>query len=76
MNAKQRTELDKMIGELEDIKSRLETMQESEQEKFDNLSEGLQQAESGQKIEQAASNLGDAVSEIESIIGYIETAKE
>lgn len=76
MNADGRKELDKIIGELEDIKSRVETLQEAEQEKFDNLSEGLQQAESGQKLETAASALSDVISDLENAIGNIETAKE
>lgn len=45
--------------DLSSLAGDLESMQEEEQGKFDNLSEGLQQGEKGQAIEQAASDLGD-----------------
>ena len=60
MNAKQRARLKEVVAILEEIK-------EEESAKFDNLPEGLQQAEQGQQIESAKDNLEEA-------IGYVETA--
>lgn len=62
MNQKQRDSLNALIGKLEEIKSEVETAQNEEQEKFDNLSEGLQQSERGQAMEQAANDLEEVVS--------------
>lgn len=74
MNAKQRERMNSIIGELEAPKSDIEDAQNEEQVKFDNMSEGLQQTERGQAIEQAANSLGDAVGAIEEAISAIEEA--
>lgn len=57
MNKTDRAAIAKLIdqinllnGQIEDVKSAAEDLQGSEQEKFDNLSENLQQGERGQAI--------------------------
>ena len=72
MNKSQRKEIDKIILELEtlreqmdDIKSRIETLKDEEQEKFDNLTEALQQNEKGQAIEAATNALETAFDAID-----------
>jgi hypothetical protein len=72
MNDKGRKLIAKWIQGLEDIKSEMETMAEEEQEKFDNLSEGLQQAESGQAMEAAATTLNDAVSTLDDVVASLQ----
>lgn len=74
MNAATRKTIKKMIsdleglrGHIEDLSSQIEDLANEEREKFDNLTEGLQQAESGQAIEQAADNLDSAFSAAESL---------
>lgn len=64
MNAAGRKELDRLFAELreaqekvENIGAEIRTLAEAEQEKFDNLSDGLQQAEAGQKLESMAEAL-------------------
>lgn len=64
MNAAGRKEIDRLFAELRDAQEKIEnigaeirSIAESEQEKFDNLSDGLQQAESGQKLEAMAEAL-------------------
>lgn len=47
---------------------------DAEQEKFENLSEGLQQSEKGQAIEQAAPSLGEAVDSLDSAISEADSA--
>jgi hypothetical protein len=71
MNDKGRKLIAKWIQALEDIQSEMETMVEEEQEKFDNLSEGLQQAESGQAMEAAAATLGDVLTMLENVISEL-----
>lgn len=51
MNQKQRDKLNDFIGKLEEIKAVIEDEQQQEQEKFDNMTEGLQQTERGQACE-------------------------
>jgi len=76
MNAKTRKELNKIYSEIEGHKNRLEEIASEEQDKFDNLSEGLQAAESGQKLEQASSDLQEAVGSLEEALGQIETVRD
>ena len=61
MNQKQRDKLNDFIGKLEEIKAVIEDEQQQEQEKFDNMTEGLQQTERGQACEQAANDLEEIV---------------
>jgi hypothetical protein len=50
----------KAVGiDLDTLGDEVSSMQEEEEEKYNNLSEGLQQSERGQNLEQAASTLGD-----------------
>lgn len=55
MNKQDKKQLQEAINLLENAKSILQTLADAEQEKFDNLSEGLQQSEKGQKFEEDAS---------------------
>jgi hypothetical protein len=76
MNNANRKELEKAIAFIEDAKGIIEQIKDEEQEKFDNLSEGLQQTERGQKFEETASVLDDAFSQLEEAIDNINTATE
>lgn len=68
MNNTTRKELRALIEKLEEVFSDLETMSSDEQEKFDNLTEGLQATEKGQEMEQAASTLSDQAYSLRDII--------
>lgn len=72
MNDQGRKLIAKWKQALEDIKSEAETLAEEEREKFDNLSEGLQQAERGQALETAADNLDSFVESLEELIGSLD----
>ena len=90
MNNARRAEIAKLIdqlseltGKFENIKSELKTFADEEQEKFDNLTEGLQASDRGQSYEAAANALQEAngniecvVSEIENAVSCLETAME
>ena len=52
-------------GSLDDIYTFFENMRDDEEEKFDNLSEGLQGAESGQKLEAAKDELDNAANAVD-----------
>jgi len=61
-----RSEMEALRSQVEDIGTRLRELADAEQDKFDNLSEGLQSSDNGQAIEEAASNLSDAADAAES----------
>lgn len=76
MNAENRKSLQKAIDLLNEAKEIIEQIGEGEQEKFDNLSEGLQQTTRNQRMEEVASNLSDATSNIDDVIYEVERAME
>lgn len=71
MNAKQRKELQGYADSLDEIKSCLETMQEDETEKLDNMPESLQESERGDVMQAAIDNLESAASSLEEAIDYL-----
>lgn len=76
MNAKDRKEVSAIVSELEGLQARLQELADAEQEKFDNMSEGLQAGERGQAIETAAGELSsaaDAVQEALDALGNLES---
>lgn len=90
MNNDRRKALQEAIAKLADVKDILseiegivETAKSEEQEYKDNMPEGLQQGEKGEKadaaidaLESAYSNLETIASELDEFEGYIETATE
>lgn len=76
MNKNDRKELEKalvLLGEAQEI---IDAIKDGEQEKFDNLSEGLQQTEKGQKFEETVSTLEDAWNSIDEAVGSLNEAME
>lgn len=76
MNKQDRKELMRAIGLIEEAKEIVANIMESEQEKFDNLSEGLQQTERGQKFEENVSNLESVDGSLCEAIDNIEYSME
>lgn len=76
MNATDRKQLDKALSMIEDARTIIEEIKDGEQYKFDNLTEGLQQTERGQKFEENVSTLDDAITELENAIDNINSATE
>lgn len=68
MNNNQRKIVRGWQESLEKIKSEIEDMQNKEQEKYENMPDGLQESEKGEALEEAAENLGEAASNIEDAI--------
>lgn len=57
--------LNSLREEMDDVATTIRELSETEQGKFDNMSEGLQQGDTGQAIETAANDLADAASSLE-----------
>ena len=76
MNKATRAEIAGLMEKLENIKSDIENLQSEEQDKFDNMPEGLQQSENGQKCEAASSALECAMSSLGDVINYLEEASD
>lgn len=58
----------KYEGELSELKDSVTQHADDEQEKYDNMSEGLQNADNGQAIEAAAENLTNAADHLEEAV--------
>jgi DNA repair ATPase RecN len=76
MNKNDRKELEKALTLLGEAQEIIDAIKDGEQEKFDNLSEGLQQTEKGQKFEEIVSTLEDAWNSIDEAVGSINEAME
>lgn len=76
MNKQGRDALTKAAALLEQAREIVETIGEEEQEKFDNLSEGLQATERGQRMEEVASTLAEQVEAIGDVLIALEEAQE
>lgn len=76
MNNSRRKEIESALELLEKAKDILESCAADERESFDNLPDGLQQAERGQAMEAAADALDSMVGYIESAMGEAGTALE
>lgn len=74
-----RSRIELALGELGNAKEELEDVINAEQEAFDNMPEGLQQADRGQTmeeginaLEESSSNLDDAINALEDIMGQFD----
>lgn len=74
MNKNTRAQLTKIQNDLNSVKFVLETIQADEQDKFDNMPEGLQGSESGEAVQKAASDLEEAVEELGTAIDAVDNA--
>jgi len=75
MNDQRRKEIDTVLNELADLRSRVEAIQEEEQGAFDNMPEGLQASVRGQASEAAVSALDDALSAFDDIESSLNEAR-
>lgn len=69
MNKNDRKELQKAMSLLEEARSILDCIADQEQEKYDNLTDGLQQTDRGQQYEANAEDLNEFVDCIDNVIG-------
>lgn len=76
MNNDRRKRIQAVLDELADFRSRVSDLQGEEQDYFDNMPENLQQSERGEKAEQAASRLEDALTAFDEIEEALQEAAE
>lgn len=76
MNNDRRKQINDIIDELANLRSKVEDLRNEEQEAFDNLPEGLKSSDRGQVSEQAASRLEDALSSFDEIDCALNEAAE
>lgn len=76
MNNARRKQLRTILERLNECLGELETVRDEEQEAFDNMPEGLQASEKGERASTAISELDDAFAYLENVTGHIETAIE
>ena len=71
MNAQGRKEIAKYIASLEEIKDKLDSMMDEEQDKFDNMPEGLQESERGEAMQEAIEQLETACDNLDEVISAL-----
>lgn len=71
MNKQRRQELNDIISELDDLKDRLNSVMEEEQEAYDNMPESLQDSERGEEMQFNVDMLDSIVTDIECVIENI-----
>jgi hypothetical protein len=76
MNDERRKKLQVAASALSDACAIVEEIMDEEQEALDNLPEGMQQGEKGEKMGAAIGALNEAKDSIESALGNIDTACE
>jgi hypothetical protein len=76
MNKDQRIKLENLVSKLQDIQEEVTNIKDEEQEKYDNLPEGLQASEKGEALESAIGNLEEAEANIDEVINGLESAME
>lgn len=74
MNNPTRKKLKLIIQQIESISEDLSIIREEEEERFDNLPEGLQESQKGQDMESNAEDLDDAGSHLFDAISSIQDA--
>ena len=72
MNAQGRKEIAKYIASLEEIKDKLESMKDDEEDKFDNMPEGLQDSERGEAMQEAIKQLETACDNLDDVISALQ----
>lgn len=76
MNNARRKQLQEAINLIEQAKTLIEIVRDEEQDAFDNLPESLQSAGTGVKMEEAVSQMEEALSESENIVDALGSAIE
>ena len=76
MNKKTRDKISNEIEALEDVASKLEDIENREEEKLDSIPENLSSGSIYRQIEEAIDNLIDAIDYVNSAIASLERANE
>lgn len=76
MNKEQKNKIEQLKSQLLDISEQIEKLSDEEQEKFDNLNEGMQAMERFQKLQENADCLSTAQEQIEDVINTLEELEQ
>lgn len=76
MNKPRRKELERALAMIAEARAIIENCADEEQEAFDNMPEGLQESERGEKMEEAISAMVDAYETLEEVESNIEEVVE
>lgn len=76
MNANRRKQLAEAIAKIEEARTLIEIVRDEEQDAFENMPEGLQSSERGEKMETAVSRMEDSLSELDCIVEALNEASE
>jgi flagellar biosynthesis chaperone FliJ len=76
MNNDRRKELQKILDQLNTIEDELNQIKDDEQNYQDSIPENMQRSNNAQISESAIDNLDSAISDIGSVISYVESAME
>ena len=76
MNNKRRKQVSEVLGTLDYLRETIEDIHAEEEEAFENLPESLEGSDRYDAMEEAVSNLEDAVDLVDELIEALENAKE
>lgn len=76
MNKARRKQLEKALGQAEELKEAIEILRDEEQEAHDNLPESIQYGERGDSMQEIVDSLDYAVSNLDDAIDNINEALE
>lgn len=76
MNADNRKKLNEIISEIEHLLGQVTDMKDDEQSKYDNMPEGLQDGEKGERMSEAINELETAEVALEEAKSAIENAAQ
>lgn len=71
MNNERRKVINNMIAKLEEVQSELESCADWEQEAYDNLPEGIQESERGDRMQENVDNLYEVTESISDLIDQL-----
>lgn len=71
MNNERRKVINKMIDKLDEVRSELDSCMDLEQEEYDNMPEGLQESERGDRMQENVDNLYGVIDSIDDLIGLL-----
>lgn len=75
MNKQRRGAIQSILDDLQVLRERIESARDEEQEAYDNLPDGWQQGDKGQKMDDAVSALESALDGVDEIAGYLNEAQ-
>lgn len=76
MNNDRRKKLAAILQKIEDAKSELESLRDEEQDYYDNMPEGIQAGEKGDKSQTAIDAMESAIDDLDSVHSSIEEATQ